>query len=74
MGRQPRSLGPTTRTSRKSRAAWADEVQEEEEDDRVLEDDDEEIDEDLAFSAEDYRKYGDVGGKRKVRRRLQVGL
>ncbi|MCR9067158.1 MAG: hypothetical protein NXI00_24545 [Cytophagales bacterium] len=33
----------------------------------VASDDDEEIDEDTAFTAEDYLKYGDVGiGKRNV--------
>lgn len=29
-------------------------------------DDDEEIDEDAAFTADDYLKYGDIGSKRKV--------
>ena len=32
-------------------------------------DDDEEIDEDTAFTAEDYIKYGDIGNKRSVRAR-----
>ena len=32
----------------------------------VFDSDDEEIDEDAAFTAEDYLKYGDVGSKRKV--------
>lgn len=31
-------------------------------------DDDEEIDEDTAFTADDYIKYGDIGSKRKVRK------